>query len=317
MRKLDLLAILLFVTALVGAALCYEGFLLAGQIVYTVALLGIFLLTKTLAAPLQIWIALIICIGFGGTTGDWFLSIAVTSAFLAINLRGFIFRRQIYSKALIIDPLLGVLGVAVYLTTNIFHHAQWQGWTLPAFFIILGLAVSIQVYFDRKQVEKISAQGFIEAGTPAPDFSLENFDGQKISLYDYKDKRDVLLIFVRGDWCPGCHIMLRLYERERKKFQDKNVMLFAIGPDPVGVNKAMVEKLGLEFAVLSDDTMEVSRKFCVRLQEEGPGKNFDHGIPLPASFLVDKKGIVRYTSRADRAGEFLSPDLIFDILEKL
>jgi len=66
--------------------------------------------------------------------------------------------------------------------------------------------------------------------------------------------------------------MLRLYERERKKFQDKNVMLFAVGPDPVGVNLAMVKKLGLEFAVLSDEDMSVSKKFCVRVQEEVMGE---------------------------------------------
>ena len=63
--------------------------------------------------------------------------------------------------------------------------------------------------------------------------------------------------------------------------------------------------------------LEVSKKFCVRIQEDVPGANFDPGIPLPASFLVDKKGIIRYTSRADRAGEFLRPDIIFDVLAKI
>jgi peroxiredoxin len=108
-----------------------------------------------------------------------------------------------------------------------------------------------------------------------------------------------------------------LYERERKKLQDKNIMLFAIGPDPIGVNKAMVEKMGLEFAVLSDENLEVSKKYCVRIQEDTPATKADPGVPLPASFLVDKKGIIRYTSRSDNAGEFLRPDIIFDVLAKI
>ena len=44
---------------------------------------------------------------------------------------------------------------------------------------------------------------------------------------------------------------------------------------------------------------------------------YQEGIPLPASFLVDKNGIVRYTSRPDRVGEFLDPSKIFPVLEKL
>jgi peroxiredoxin len=318
MRKHDLITLLLILGAAIGAGLFYfSGIPLAGQLIFVAVAMGAIGQTKIVAASFQSWNALVLCACTGGIIGDWFLSIVIICAFLSMHLRFFIFNKAIYSKALWLDPLLSFTGILIYITVNIFHHNDWHGWILPLPFLMLGIYISLSSYIDRRGVEKLLAMGIIEAGNAAPDFSLINYDGEKISLSDFKDKREVLLIFVRGDWCPGCHIMLRLYERERKKFQDKNIMLFAIGPDPLGVNKAMVEKLGLEFAVLSDENLEVSKKYCVRIQEETPAHKADPGVPLPASFLIDKKGIIRYTSRSDNAGEFLYPDIIFDVLAKI
>ncbi|HET6992092.1 MAG TPA: peroxiredoxin family protein [Bacteroidia bacterium] len=318
MRKHDIVTSLLILVALAGAGLYYySGVPLAGQVIFILALFGSIYQTKLIGAVFQSWWVLIACSCAGGIVGDWFLSGTFVLSYLAINLRSFVFTKAVYSRALWVDPLLAVAGLLVYVSVNLLHHNGWQGWTFPAPLILLSLNVSFVGYADRTRVEKMLEMGVIETGATAPDFSLANYNGEKISLSDYKDKRDVLLIFVRGDWCPGCHIMLRLYERERKKFQDKNIMLFAIGPDPIGVNKAMVEKMGVEFAVLSDENLEVSKKYCVRIQEDSPAHKADPGIPLPASFLIDKKGIIRYTSRANNAGEFLRPDIIFDVLAKI
>ncbi len=46
---------------------------------------------------------------------------------------------------------------------------------------------------------------------------------------------------------------------------------------------------------------------------EQMGVDYAEGIPLPASFLVDVDGIIRYVSRPDRVGEFLDPSLIFGV----
>ena len=127
----------------------------------------------------------------------------------------------------------------------------------------------------------------------------------------------MLLLFVRGDWCPSCHIMLRTYQKNREKFQEKNVFVLAIGPDPVDVNKQMVTSLGLEFKILADIKQEVVKLFGVQMQDSNFMVKYEAGVPMPASFLVDKSGVVRYTSRADRAGDFLNPNKIFDVLATL
>ena len=40
----------------------------------------------------------------------------------------------------------------------------------------------------------------IKAGDPAPDFTLENLDGKKISLSDFRGRKNVVLVFYRGHW---------------------------------------------------------------------------------------------------------------------
>jgi len=40
----------------------------------------------------------------------------------------------------------------------------------------------------------------IKVGQPAPDFTLENVDGRKVSLSDYHGKQNVVLVFYRGHW---------------------------------------------------------------------------------------------------------------------
>jgi len=159
----------------------------------------------------------------------------------------------------------------------------------------------------------------VQTGKPANDFELPDQNGELTRLSDYKNKRHVLLIFVRGDWCPGCHMMLRTYEKNNEKFKAKNILVMAIGPDPVGVNRDMVEKLGLDFKVLSDERQQTAMVYGVQLKEYDNdfAEKYEEGIPLPASFLIDQSGIVRYVSRPDKVGEFLNPALIFPIVDQL
>ena len=109
------------------------------------------------------------------------------------------------------------------------------------------------------------------------------------------------------------------YQKEKERFAAKNVYCMSIGPDPVGTNKEMVERLGLDFSVLADDKQKTAMTYGVQLEEYDNqfAEQYDEGIPLPASFLIDKDGIVRYISRPDKVGEFLNPSLIFPIVEQL
>jgi|GEM_PF-295896 len=240
-------------------------------------------------------------------------------AFVAMGRIAF-FRFFSYTSYTWFEPLLLFLGFATYLVSNILYLHDWKGYVFPLPILIFDAVFTWGTLKDKNQLLKSARGGYrVQIGKEANEFELPDQDGKITRLSDFRNKRHVLLIFVRGDWCPGCHMMLRTYEKNNDKFQSKNVLVMAIGPDPVGVNRGMVEKLGLDFKVLSDEGQETAMVYGVQLKEYDNdfAEKYEEGIPLPASFLVDKDGIVRYVSRPDKVGEFLNPSLIFPVVEQL
>ncbi len=218
------------------------------------------------------------------------------------------------------EPLMTALGISTLVGSNLAFHHEWTAWVLPLPVLLFCIVFAWGTTNDKNQLLKSARGGYrVQTGKPADEFELPDQDGNMVKLSDFRGKRHVLLIFVRGDWCPGCHMMLRTYEKNHEKFRSKNVLVVAIGPDPVGVNRNMVEKLGLDFKVLSDEGQRTAMIYGVQLKEyeSAFAEKYEEGIPLPASFLIDKNGIVRYVSRPDKVGEFLNPSLIFPMVDQL
>lgn len=209
----------------------------------------------------------------------------------------------------------GLYGLAVH--DRPYAHDLWLAPLLP-----IGMAVGLTFSYvqDAHHMRKRTKAGYrVQVGQMAPDFTLPDQFGAPVTLSDHRGRYPVLVIFVRGDWCPGCHMMLRTYERERLRFLEKGVHVMAVGPDNISVNRNMVERIGVRYTMLSDHSQAVSGQYGVVYTNPviELGVDYAQGIPLPASFLIDADGVVRYVSRPDRVGEFLDPTLIFSVLDKL
>jgi peroxiredoxin len=244
------------------------------------------------------------------------LSIAMIIAGIQTQFLELVFPSRLYNNKWF-KMTCAITGIACYIAANLIYPSGWQTWVFPGLVLLAATILAIFITVTAFSLVNAAEKGFIiDAGKACPEFRLKDETGAEVAASDFRGKF-LLLVFVRGDWCPGCHIMLRCYERNKAKLLDRNVHLLSIGPDPLGVNKAMVEKLGLSYHVLSDERQIVAQQFCVELQEQQGGVPEYDFVPLPASFLIDKEGVVRYTSRADIAGEILYPDKIFEVLDAL
>lgn len=249
-----------------------------------------------------------------------FLLLTMLFVTMATFGRIMFFRFFAYTGKVWFELLTLGLAIGCHLAGNLLSHSDTLSWLLPVPALIFGGIITWGIVKDKRQLLASTIRGYkIAIGAPAPPFTLPDQDGKTVSLSDFHGERHLLLIFVRGDWCPGCHMMLRTYQKESERFKQKNVYVLSIGPDPVGVNREMVERLGLDFRVLADEGQKTAMTYGVQLQEydNAFAEKYEEGIPLPASFLVDKNGIVRYVSRPDKVGEFLNPSMIFSVLEKL
>lgn len=249
-----------------------------------------------------------------------FMTLSVLFSLANSIVRLVFIKKFSYAKYKYFETITGLLAIMIAIIPFLIYDVVWF---IAGQILMLNLKNpmnAIIVFLNNKEFAKrknINSDDI--TGVEAPYFELKDQNNETTKLSDYKGERHLLLIFVRGDWCPYCHMMLRTYMKKKETFATKNILVMAIGPDPVGVNQKMVENLNLDYKVLSDKKMTTAQNYGIRLPEFSmPGATkHEEGMPLPASFLVDKDGIIRYTSSSKKIGEFLDPSLIFPVVEAL
>lgn len=146
----------------------------------------------------------------------------------------------------------------------------------------------------------------IAVGTPAPDFTLRDQDGEEVSLSGYRGSK-VLLVFYPMDFSPVCSDQLSIYQEVTPQLTEKGVELVGISVDHVYAHKAFQEKLGIETTLLADfePKGEVARAY---------GSYLDLGFANRTLVLVDEDGKVAWTYESPNPGEFPGANVIFDAL---
>jgi peroxiredoxin len=147
----------------------------------------------------------------------------------------------------------------------------------------------------------------IAVGDQAPDFTLRDQDGEKVSLSEYRGRK-VLLIFYPGDFSPVCGDQLSIYQEVKPEIEAKGVELLGISVDSFFAHKAFQEKLGIDTRLLSDfePKGEVARAYGSYVEKMGFANR--------TLVLVDEDGKVAWAHEADNPGEIPGANLIFDAL---
>ena len=76
-----------------------------------------------------------------------------------------------------------------------------QRWLVTVFVILFSMATAYGQLGPKDGANlKPTDLERVKVGDPAPDFTLEDIDGKKISLSDFRGKKNVVLVFYRGHW---------------------------------------------------------------------------------------------------------------------
>ena len=129
-------------------------------------------------------------------------------------------------------------------------------------------------------------------GKVAPAFALQNQDGRKVSLKDYKGEKNVLVYFYPKAMTPGCTVQACGLRDIRSKLSRQQLVVLGISTDPVTRLKKFQDKEKLNFDLLSDEDHSVADKYGVWGLKKFMGREF-MGINR-MSFLVGKDGKVKH-----------------------
>ena len=127
----------------------------------------------------------------------------------------------------------------------------------------------------------------LEIGSVAPDFSLEDKDGNRISLSDFRGKRVVLYFYPR-DNTPGCTRQACAFAGLYAGFREKNVEVIGVSRDSVASHVRFAEKYGLPFVLLSDPELEAIKAYGVWQEKKQYGK-VSMGV-VRTTFVIDAEG---------------------------
>ena len=173
----------------------------------------------------------------------------------------------------------------------------------------------------------------IAIGQQAPNFELPNPNGEMISLEHLLSNGPVIVTFYRGSWCPYCNLQLRALQARLKEIHALGATLVAISPQVPDGSLTEDEISKMDFTVLSDQDANIASQYGVAwevpaflIEHMRTDRNLDletinngNGsvLPIPATFVLDRNGIItwRYVDVDYRTRS--EPDDIIEALQKL
>lgn len=124
----------------------------------------------------------------------------------------------------------------------------------------------------------------------APDFTLNDKDGNKVSLKDFKGKK-VVLYFYPKDNTSGCTKEACDFRDNLKSFSKLNAEVIGISADSEKSHTSFTEKYNLNFRLLSDPDKDAIQKYDVWKEKSMYGKKY-MGIER-TTYLIDEKGKIK------------------------
>ena len=149
----------------------------------------------------------------------------------------------------------------------------------------------------------------VAVGAPAPDVTVRDFDGDERSLASLWAEGAVLLVFYRGGWCPYCNFQVHALTEAYPEFQERGITPAVISVDVSEEGTRTRASWEIPFPVLSDSGLDAHRAYHVVNEVDdatverlrGMGMDLEahsggdhHTVAVPAIFLIDREGVVRW-----------------------
>ncbi|MDA8218873.1 MAG: redoxin domain-containing protein [Dehalococcoidales bacterium] len=137
---------------------------------------------------------------------------------------------------------------------------------------------------DRESNVAVEVPAGPRPGAMLPYFKLPSAQGKMIDPVQYKQRRNLLLVFVHDQACDACRNVLRAFAQHYDYYKEEEAEVLAIAAVSQEEARRMVDDLALPFPVLADEDGAVHRLYGAVASEATPGA---------AVYLADRFGEIR------------------------
>ncbi len=139
----------------------------------------------------------------------------------------------------------------------------------------------------------------IKVGDKAPDFTLVDVDRKQRSLGEFLGKKTVLAFFP-GAFTGVCTKEMCAFRDSMSQLNSVNAQVVGICVDAPAANKAFATQNNLQFPILSDYSREAVKHYGIVLENFAGLQGY--AAAKRSVFVLDQKGIVRYSWVSDNPG---------------
>jgi mycoredoxin-dependent peroxiredoxin len=158
--------------------------------------------------------------------------------------------------------------------------------------------------------ESLDVTPTLKVGDDAPDFTLSDQAGEKLTLSQYRGQKNVVLAFFPFAFSSTCSAQMPSYQAELERFNSYDTQVLGISMDARHSLVAWAKQLDISYPLLSDfyPQGKVTDLY---------GARHPAGMPERALFIVDKAGKIAWIHVHRPIGEAPDNEVLFEVLRKL
>ena len=147
--------------------------------------------------------------------------------------------------------------------------------------ISLGFLVAMSLFAQEQDLDLQYATELLKPGTPAPDFTLTDINGNSVSLRDFQGRQVVLVFW--ASWCPDCRAEVPALKKMQTQADPRKVAFVAVSFDRT---KEAWEKY------VKENEMTGVQLFETAPRKESEVNTAYHVKWIPSLYLIDEQGKV-------------------------
>jgi len=166
-------------------------------------------------------------------------------------------------------------------------------------------------------------------GQTAPNIQVMTSEGKQVALKSLLAEKKTIMFFYRGGWCPFCNTQMGQLKAIEPRLNELGYQLIGVSTDSVKMLNKSIKSKSLQYELLSDFNSELSQAFGLAFfASEKVSKRYVSGmdlqnplqknkagedrlvLPVPAIYLFDKKGLVKFSYVNPNFKVRLAPELL-------